>query len=56
MVWYRWILGWIELFESILKVISLGFISPPWSLNFVFWHTKREGKRAQRENEAVDPA
>jgi hypothetical protein len=34
---HRWLLGWIQIAEGIVEILSLGCWSPQWTLRFRVW-------------------
>lgn len=34
--------AFVELVESAIKILTLGFVRPTWSFSFVCWWAKRE--------------
>jgi len=41
----NWILYWIELFESIIVILTFAFIIPEWSFQYANYLMKRRCKR-----------
>lgn len=46
-------LGVTEIFEGVLRILTLGQASPPYSFMLVSWKAKRDCKRAMR-NQSKD--
>jgi len=38
---YIWITSWISLLENIVVILSLGWLSPDWTLKAAFYFAKR---------------
>jgi len=45
--YFRWLMAWIELIESVLKILTLGFLRPLWSFNLCFYFTMRRIKKRE---------
>ncbi|MBW2135762.1 MAG: hypothetical protein JRG72_11160 [Deltaproteobacteria bacterium] len=42
--WNRWVSGWIEIAQGLVKVLTLGLVTIAWDLRYVRWVTrKRQG-------------
>jgi hypothetical protein len=47
--WWNYLLCWIELFESIVSILTLGFIRPWWSFSLMYWDTKRQFNKVNKK-------
>ena len=53
---YRiWLVAWVELLESIIKILSFGLIYPNWSFTIVCNITINDMKKKKEENERPKP-
>jgi hypothetical protein len=41
-----WVYGWVELAESIVRILSFGAIGTGWSMQYLCWCTEKECKKA----------
>ena len=39
-----WIIAWVELVESVITILTLGFIDPRWSFNLVIALSLRKAR------------
>jgi uncharacterized membrane protein YjgN (DUF898 family) len=37
-----WVIAWVELFQSIVTILTLGIIIPWWDYKLISYFTKRE--------------
>lgn len=42
-----WLVAWVELVESIVTILTFGFVDPSWSYNMVFYFALKEGKKRE---------
>lgn len=40
-----WLVAWVELIESFITILTLGFVDPDWSYNMVFYFALKEAKK-----------
>lgn len=40
-----WIGSWVSLVQSLVEVLSLGFIRPSWEMPYLAWETHRNLKK-----------
>jgi len=40
-----WLVAWVELAESIITILTLGFLRLSWSYNLVFYFASKEAKK-----------
>lgn len=40
--WNRWVSGWIEIVQGLIKVLTLGLVTIGWDLKYVRWVVKRK--------------
>jgi hypothetical protein len=40
-----WLVAWVELIESVITIITFGFVDPGWSYNMVFYFALKEAKK-----------
>lgn len=38
--WQRWAEGWIKLADGLVLILSLGFVRPSWSSEWIGWMVK----------------
>ena len=46
----NWIGSWVTLFQSIVEILSLGFIHPNWEMKFVVYEFRRSTKQTNIYN------
>lgn len=45
-----WFFHWIELFSSIVVILSFAFLLPTWGIRFMCWSSRRMNKHNKKEN------
>ena len=43
--WNRWVSGWIEIAQGLVKVLTLGLVTIGWDLKYVIWVTRKKQGR-----------
>lgn len=40
--WNRWVSGWIEIAQGLVKVFTLGLVTIAWGMRYVRWVTREK--------------
>jgi hypothetical protein len=55
--WNVWITAWIEIFESIIIIVTLSLYRPRWSGRYILWYnTKSRDRKLIKMEEAYGKA
>lgn len=49
-----WLLHWIELFSSIVVILSFAFLLPTWGVRFVCWFSRRRMNKHHKKENVTD--
>lgn len=43
--WHIWVGAWLDIFSSIVRILTFTAYLPAWDYKYFFWYSKRELKK-----------